>query len=318
MKSAYIPLDNPRVTLQSSRPGRVYSVDGAESTQDYPFPHTSYPNGFHLEPRMTSVFAVPKSFNLNPGDYASFRVEDTPLLGIVLELADHHYDLQLKIDDVDPYQAFSCLSSYLPSSDGFGYVHWLLLDRDEHEITLCVSDQHNRMLDASGIQPSHACLSGFVTMDEINFPPPVYHTWMYSQDPLPPDPRGRVSSLGRKTIPAEDSLYLMDLYGQGTLETLVFTVDRPVILEIMDGGAAQPEYPHDFPSWIRRSDLSQPESGTMASVVETSSRKNLPGLQASIQRPLHFASRLIVRLTNTSRQDASLSNLYMEGTQRCL
>ena len=317
MKSAYIPLDDPRVTLQSTRPGRVYALDGAESTEAYPFPHTSYPNGFHLEPRMTSVFAVPKSFNLNPGDFASFHVEDTPLLGIVLELADHHYDLELRIDDVDPYQAFSCLSSYLPSSDGFGYVHWLLLDRAEHEITLRVSDKYNRMLDASGIQPSHACLSGFITMDEIRFPPPVYHHWMYTQDPLPPDPRGRVSSLDQRVIPAGDFLYLMDLFGQGSLETLVFTVDRPVILEIMDGGAAQPEYPHDFPSWIRRSDLSQPDSGTLSTVLQTSGRINLPGLQASILRPLQFASRLIVRLKNTSRQDAVLSHMYMEGTQRC-
>lgn len=318
MKSAYITLDDPRVTLQSTRPGRVYALDGQESSQAYPFPHTSHANGFHLEPRMSSVFAIPKSFNLNPDDFASFRVEDTPLLGIVIELADHHYDLQLKIDDVDPYQAFSCLSSYLPSSDGFGYVHWLLLDRGEHEITLRVSEQNNRMLEASGIQPSHACLSGFIAMDEIRFPPPVHHHWMYTQDPLAPDTRGRVSSFTQEIVPAGGCRYLMDLYGQGSLETLEFSVDRHVILEIMDGGAAQPEYPHDFPSWIRRSDLGQPDSGSLSSVLETSSRKNLPGLKVSLKRPVHFASRLIVRLRNTSSQDATISHLYLEGTQRCL
>jgi hypothetical protein len=318
MGSSYITLDDPRVALHCSRPGRVFSLDGLESSQSYPFPHSIHSNGFHLEPRMTSVYALPKSFNLNPGDSASFSVQGTPLLGIVLELADHHFDLELLIDGIDPYQAFSRISSYLPSSDGFGYVHWLLLDREKHEITLRVSDQYNRMLDASGIQPSHACLSGFIAMDEMLFPPPVYHHWMYTQDPLPPDTRGRVSSFGQAAIPAGEKRYLMDLYGQGSLESLAFQVDRPVILEIMDGGAAQPEYPHDFPSWIRRADLNLPTSGALAAVLEVTERGDHPGLNVLMKQPIRYASRLIIRLSNPSPSEATISQLYLDGTQRCI
>jgi len=318
MKSTYIHLDDPRVTLKATRPGRVFSLEGKSRSEDYPFPHTEHENGFHLEPRMTSVFAPPKSFNLNPGDFAKITVEHTPLVGIVLEAADHHYDLKVLIDGRDIYQEFHCLSTYLPSSDGFGKVHWLLLDRGKHDLELIVTSQHNRMLDASGISPSHACISGFLLMPEIQFPPPVYHNWMYTQDPIPPDTRGRISSFNNNLIPAHGSCYLMDLIGQGSLDTLVFQVDHPVVLEIMDGGSAQPEYPHDFPSWIRRCDLSNTESGALSSVISITQSGGSNSLQVVQSKPVSFASRLIVRLQNPGDQDCRVSNLYMEGKYRCV
>ena len=317
MKSTYIALDHPRIIFKSSRPGRVYSLPGQAQTEDYPYPHTVYKNGFHLEPRMTSVFVPPKSFNLDPGDYVRITVEDTPLVGIVLELADHHFDIQVFVDGEDIYQDFYCLSTYLPSSDGFGKVHWLLLDRGKHKIELLVTTKYNRMLDASNIQPSHACVSGFILLDEIQFPPPVYHQWMYTQDPIPADNRGRISSFSNSLIPAQGSCYLMDLFGQGSLETLAFDLDRPVILEIMDGGTAQVEYPHDFPSWIRRVDLSNPKSGAVSTVVSITESKQPNSFQVRLIKPVRFASRLIIRLTNKDSIDCQVSNLYMEGTNLC-
>jgi len=318
MKSTYITLDDARVTFTSSRPGRVYSLEGKDQSPDYPYPHTIFSNGFHIEPRMNSVFAPPKSFNLNPGDNAKIIIEDTPLIGIVLELADHHYDFDLMVDGNDIFQGFSCISTYLPSSDGFGKIHWLLLDRDKHEIQLQVSSLYNRMLDASGIQPSHACLSGFILSDEINFPPPKYHEWMYTQEPLPPDTRGRKSSFSQNIVPAGGTCYLMDLPGCGSLETLIFDVDHALELEIMDGGAAQPEYPHDFPSWIRHANISQAESGAFNSVINVTELPGKQGFRTVMTKPVQFASRLIVRIKNNDNKDHSISNLYLEGTYQCM
>ena len=316
MKSTYITLDDPRVILKSTRSGRVFSQSGKSQTEDYPFPHTEYKNGFHLEPRMGSVFAPPKSFNLNPGDFAKITIEETPMVGIALEVADHHFDLKVIVDGQDIYQDFHCLSTYLPSSDGFGKIHWLILDRGKHEIEILVTSQHNRMLDASGISPSHACISGFLLLPEIHFPPPVYHNWMYTQDPLPPDTRGRVSSFSNDLIPAQGSCFLMDLIGQGSLDTLVFDIDHPVVLEIMDGGSAQPEYPHDFPSWIRRCDLSNPLSGALSSVLSLIQAESSNSMRVVLSMPVSFASRLIVRLQNRGDQDLHVRNLYMEGKYR--
>jgi len=155
-------------------------------------------------------------------------------------------------------------------------------------------------------------------LDEIHLPPPVYHQWMYSQDPLPPDTRGRISSFNRKTIQAQDTCYLMDLYGQGSLESLAFQVDQVVVLEIMDGGAPQPEYPHDFPSWIRRADLGQEGSGALSSAFELSKTAQKPGYQVIMTKPVTFASRLIIRLKNTANKDVNIFNLYLEGTSRCI
>jgi hypothetical protein len=318
MKSSYITLDDPRVTLSSSRVGRVYRLDGKEKSPEYPYTHTSCPNGFHLEPRMSSVFVPPKCFNLNPGDFASIVVEGIPLLGIVIEVADHHYDMELLIDGLDVYEGFYCLSAYLPSSDGLGRIHWMMLDGGKHEIMVRVSDQYNRMLDASGIQPSHACISGFLLLDEISFPPPQYHQWMYTQHPLPPDPRGRISSFSSGLVPAGETCFLMDLLGHGSLETLTFQVDQPLLLEIMDGGTAQEEYPHDFPSWIRRVPLGEKDQGALAGTMDIIALPAGAGMLVSMKKPLKFASRLIVRLQNPASQDISLGGLYLEGTYQCI
>jgi len=318
MKSAYITLDDPRVTFTSSRPGRVYSLDGKDHSPEYPYPHTVFSNGFHVEPRMNSVFVSPKSYNLNPADYAKIEIEDTPLVGIVLELADHHYDYDLLIDGKDIFQGFSCISSYLPSSDGFGKVHWLLTDRGKHEITLEVSSQYNRMLNAAGIQPSHACLSGFILINEIELPPPTYHQWMYTQDPIPPDTRGRKSSFSQNIIPANGSSYLMDLHGRGSLQTLVFDVDHHLELEIMDGGAAQPEYPHDFPSWIRRVNIGSEDSGAFNSVINLIELPDGQGYRVMMTKPILFGSRLIIRIKNNDSKEHAVNNLYMEGTYQCM
>ncbi len=317
MGSEYITLDHPRVELVCSRPGRVYSLSGNTQTREYPHPHTIFENGFHLEPRMGSVLVPPKSFNLNPGDSAAIRVENSPLVGVVLELADHHFDLKVFVDGEDIYQDFGCLSTYLPSSDGFGKIHWLLLDRDPHLIELRVTDQYNRMLDASKIQPSHACISGFILLNEIHFPPSIIQQWMYTQDPIPPDTRGRTGHFKNSIIPPDSSVFLMDLYGHGTLETLSFETDQPQILEIMDGGIAQPEYPHDFPSWIRRIDLGKPDSGALDSVVAISEIKQKDRIKISLIKPLIFASRLIIRLTNPGSNNSQIHNLYLEGTSHC-
>jgi len=318
MKSTYITLDDNRVTFKSSRPGRVYSLEGKDQSPEYPYPHTVFSNGYHVEPRMSSVSAPPKSFNLNPGDYAKVQIEDTPLIGVVLELADHHYDFDLQIDGIDIFQGFSCVSSYLPSSDGFGKIHWLLMDRDKHELTLRVSSQYNRMLEASNIQPSHACMSGFILSNEINFPPPIYQNWMYTQQSLQPDTRGRKSSFSQNIIPAGGTFYLMDLPGRGSLQTLVFDVDHPIDLEIMDGGAAQPEYPHDFPSWIRQVNIGQTNSGAFNSVTNVTELPGKQGFRILMTKPVHFASRLIIRLKNNDKIDHVINNMYMEGTYQCM
>lgn len=318
MNGEYIYLDDPRVTMKSTRPGRVFSLDGKVTLPDYPFPHTVYDNGFHIEPRMNSVQVSPKSFNLNQGDFAKIVVEDVPLLGIVLELADHHYDIDLYVDGEDIYGNFFCVSSYLPSSDGFGKVHWIMLDRGRHEVELRVANKHNRMLDAAHIKPSHACLSGFILMNDLVFPPPLYHSWVFSQDEFPADIRGRRSSLKNDIIPAGEYLYLMDLYGQGTVDSLAFDVDHPVVLELLDGGAAQEEFKMDFPSWIRRVDLDNPRSGALSTVVNMTRLKDDSGMNVVMTKPAKFGSRLIIRLLNQDNVDHRIAHLYMEGTLKCM
>jgi hypothetical protein len=314
MNSEYIYLDDQRVTLKSTRSGRVFSLDGKITHPDYPFPHTIFDNGFHIEPRMNTVHASPKSFNLNEGDFAKIVVEDVPLLGIVLELADHHYDIDLFVNGVDIYGNFSCISSYLPSSDGFGKVDWIMLNRGRHEVEVKVANKYNRMLDSANIKPSHACLSGFILMNDVIFPPPLFHSWVFSQDDFPADIRGRRSSLKRDIIPAGGYLYLMDLYGHGSLDNLGFDVDYPVVLEMLDGGAAQAEFKMDFPSWIRRVDLANSRSGALSSVVNMTKSDDGSGIKVIMTKPAKFGSRLIIRLFNQDSIDHRIEHLYMEGT----
>jgi hypothetical protein len=318
MGAKFLQLDHDRVQLHATRPGRIPTLHNGQNSPDYPFPFILHENGLHLEPRMTAVSVPPKSFNLNPDDYAQVEVEGVVLLGIVLELADHHYDLSLRIDGVDQYAPFNCVSSYMPSCDGMGHIHWHMLDGERHHIQVRVSEQHNRMLPATGISPSHACLSGFLLSEEFYLPPPRHNRWMFTQDPLPADIRGRTGHLMDGCIPAQDYLYLMDLYGQGLLDQLAFRVDKPILIEILDGGARQAEHPQDFPAWIRRLDLSNTTSGAARTVFTVEPANDRGGFEVAMTHPAQFASRLIVRLANPFEQDARIEGLYMEGTLRCM
>lgn len=318
MRGEYIPLDDPRVRFDSSRLGRVYTLDGPESTPQHPYPHTIHRSGLHQEPRMTSVFAPIKTWNLNAGDWCEIEVENVPLLGIAIELAEHHWDCDLFVDGEKIYGEFQCISTYMPSSDGFGYVHWIMLDRGKHRVRLIVSEKRNRMLDACQIEANHACINGFVLMRDLTFPPPVYNSWMFTQDELPGDPRNAKGSLRQTSILAGGYLYLMDLYGHGRLETLTFRLTSPLVLEVIDGGIAQPEFQRDFPSWLRRIDLAKELNGTIKTTVVDVAEKN-DGLFHTIQiKPISFGSRLIVRLHNPFEEAHKISDMYMEGTLRCM
>ncbi len=141
---------------------------------------------------------------------------------------------------------------------------------------------------------------------------------MFSQDEFPKDIRGRCSSLEDNIVPAGGYLYLMDLYGHGTLDSLSFNIDHPVVLELLDGGAAQEEFQVDFPSWIRRVDLGNTTSGALKTVVKATKLKDGSGMNVLITKPAKFGSRLIVRLFNQDSLDHKVSQLYMEGTLKCI
>jgi hypothetical protein len=333
MKAEYIMMDDPRVTFKSTRIGKVFSPEGnkSETVGDMVFRYTESPDGIHQEPRMAAVMSPIKSFNWHPGDYAEIEIEDTPLLGITLEPAEHHYDMDLYIDGEKIYGEFYCISAYHPSSDGFGKIHWIMLDRGKHTVRVEVSDKYNRMLDLTGTTPNHACLSGFILNPDMVFPPPVYSNWMFTQETRPSPIRLALIREGDHledpikegylqvdTIPAGGQLYLMDLYGQGSLDVLTFDVDGPVVLEIIDGGVAQPEYPNDFPSWIRRLDLGKPNSGSVRAILDVSQSADSGSLRVMMQKDALFGSRLIIRLVNRSDEDRRISELYMEGTIRVM
>ena len=309
--SEYVDLNDARVTKNISRLGKIYTRDGVVET----------PAGLHVEPRMTSVAAGSKSWFMSPGDYVELEIEDSPLLGIVHELAEHHYDMDLYIDGQDVFRGFGSLSGYMPSSDGMGRVHWIMMSGGRHHVRVEVSSRHNRMLVASGTKPTHACLSGFITLKSPIFPSPVSSTWMYSQAPLPSKPNHAAGYLRDGTIPPGGHLYLMDLPGQGTLSLLSFVADQPLVLEIMDGGAPEPGiYPHDFPSWARRVAIPWPEaSNTQAhqvGPVRTYLNDDGAAITVDMTREVCFASRLIVRLFNPGTEVGHLSQMYMEGTIR--
>ena len=316
MKSEYIPLDDPRVVFTSCVPGKIFNEQGTTVTERLPYKHTVNDIGAHQEPRMPSVFAPIKTFNMGPGDFAEILVRDIPLIGFVLELAEHHYDVDLYIDNEKIYGEFYCISTYMPSSDGFGKIHWLMIDRGEHKVRIEVGEKYNRMLDISGTKPTHTCINGFLLMGDIVFPPPIYNTWMYGQDKLPGDWLNGHSSLCEATVAPGGHLYLMDLYGQGSLETLAFQVDQPVVVEVIDGGTRQKEFDRDFPSWIRRIDLTgNPVSSR--SVAEILKMED-GGYTFDLKKPAHFGSRLIVRLFNPQSTGATIEGFYMEGTMRCM
>jgi hypothetical protein len=307
--SEYIDLEDPRVVKKITRQGKIYTTEGL----------LEQPGGLHVEPRMTSVMVGAKSWFMNRSDYVELEVEDTPLLGIVYELAEHHYDLDLYIDDEDVYKGFSCLSAYMPSSDGLGKVQWLMLSQGKHKVRIEVSSRCNRMLALSGVEPTHACLSGFIMSRDLVFPPPLYGFWMFSQQPLPAKKAHTSGYLREATLPPNGYLYLMDLFGHGTLESLSFHVDHAVVLEAMDGGAAEASlYPHDFPSWVRRlripADSDASRKDILSDIVRLVRSDVDSGLSVVMNRGLRFASRLIVRIHNPTDEECRLSRLYMEGT----
>ena len=316
MKSEYIPLDDPRVVFTSCVPGKIFNEQGTTVTERLPYKHTVNDIGAHQEPRMPSVFAPIKTFNMGPGDFAEILVRDIPLIGFVLELAEHHYDVDLYIDNEKIYGEFYCISTYMPASDGFGKIHWLMMDRGEHKVRIEIANKYNRMLDVSGTKPTHACINGFLVMEDIVFPPPVYNTWMYGQDDLPVLWANGKGSLCEGTVAPGGYLYLMDLYGQGSLETLTFQVNQSVVVEIIDGGVRQKELDLDFPSWIRRIDLAghPVSSRAVAEILEVPDG----GYTFELKKSARFGSRLIVRLFNTESTAATIEGFYMEGTMRCM
>lgn len=266
MRSEYIPLDDPRVRMHCTRDGHIYHQNGEHQVVDgrLTYRFSKDPNGLHQEPRMTAVLAPIRTWNLNTGDWVEIDVADVAVLGIAMELAEHHWDVDLVIDGIYIYGAWYTVPTYLPANDGYGYIHWVMLDRGQHTIRLEINNRYNRMLDVSQLQPSHTCINGFILLDDFMLPPPLYHTWMFSQDQMPTFttdflPGSAKGRLEDDVVPAGGSLYLMDLLGRGTLEELTFELDNPVALEIIDGGIAQTEFPRDFPAWIRRVDLAKPE-----------------------------------------------------------
>jgi len=311
--SEYIDLDDARVSRKIALPGKIYTRAGLVET----------PAGLHIEPRMTSVAVGTKSWFMRPGDHVELEVEDIPLLGIVHELAEHHYDMDVRIDGQDVFGGFGSLSGYMPSSDGMGRVHWIMMSKGPHHVRVEVSIQHNRMLVASGTKPTHACLSGFISLESLAFPPPVYTSWMYSQEPLPSKDIHAAGYLREGTVPPGGHLYLMDLPGHGTLSSLNFVTDQPLVLEIMDGGAAEPGiYPHDFPSWGRRFAIPWPEASSahthQAGPVRTYLKDDGAAIIVDMTHEVRFASRLLVRLFNAGPEVCQLSRMYMEGTIRLM
>ncbi len=309
--------------MHCTRDGHVYHMGGEHEVVDgdrvYHF--TKHANGLHQEPRMTAVYTPIRTWNLNKGDWAELDIEDVPLIGIAMELAEHHWDVDLFIDGDKSYGAWYSIPTYLPANDGYGYVHWLMMPRGKHTLRLEVSDRYNRMLDVSRLDVSHACINGFILMDNITLPPPLYHSWMFSQDEMPTFttdflPGSAKGRLEETIIPAGGSLYLMDLLGRGTLDELTFEVDHPVALEIIDGGIAQSEFPRDFPAWIRRIDLANLESGALATVFKV--KRNSNGIKVVMKRPSQFGHRLMVRLVNLDKHDHQINNFYMEGTMKCM
>ena len=323
MRDEYIPLDDPRVTLHCTRPGHIYHQNGGHQVVDgaLTYRFDRYEDGLHQEPRMTAVMAPVRTWNLNKGDWAEIDIEDVAMIGIAMELAEHHWDVDLLIDGEKVYGAWYTVPTYLPANDGYGYIHWMMLPRGQHTIRLEVSGRYNRMLDLSDILPSHACINGFVLLRNLTPPPPLYHAWMFSQDEMPTFttdflPGSAKGRLEVDQVPAGGSLYLMDLPGRGTLDVLTLRVDRPVALEIIDGGIAQVEFPRDFPAWIRRVDCNHPESGAFGTIFDLHSDDD--GFKLTMSRPAVFGHRLMVRLINGGDDPARISSFYMEGTMKCM
>ena len=309
--------------MNCTRDGHVYHQHGSHRVEDgdrtYFF--DKYENGLHQEPRMTAVLAPVRTWNLNKGDWVEIEVDDIAVLGISMELAEHHWDVDLIIDGEKIYGAWYTVPTYLPANDGFGYIHWVMISRGHHQVRLEITGQYNRMLDVSQLEPTHACINGFILLKELNLPPPLYHTWMFSQDKMPTFttdflPGSAKGRLEENIVPTGGSLYLMDLLGRGSLEELTFELDNPVALEIIDGGIAQTEFPRDFPAWIRRVDLSNKNSGALSTVFDLKDDSN--GLKLTMKKRALFGHRLIVRLVNTGPNDCNINNFYMEGTMKCM
>jgi len=169
--SEYVDLSDPRVRKKLKDPRVTEKVSGGREI------------GFHHEPRIPNIPVNTKCWNMIPGDFAELTVKDIPLVGIVYEAAEHHLDANILVDGKGYYGGRGdwggayILSGYSPSGDGYGRVHWIAIPRGRHTLRVEVTKHYNQMCDVMGIWADHFCLSGFLLMDSMNFPPPTYGSW---------------------------------------------------------------------------------------------------------------------------------------------
>jgi hypothetical protein len=295
--SEYVTLDDARVLMKSTpSPYREKTVPGAV-------------DGFHHEPRMPNVHVSTKCWALIPGDFAEITLHSTPLVGIVYEAAEHHYDARIMVDGENFYgeREGYLLSGYMPCSDGYGRVHWILTPGKKTSVRVEVTDSYNRMLDVTKAYASPSeleeacefCLSGFILMKDIVFPPPTYGSWCFKKNrgedflftPNTLKLRGAAIQEALE-VPPRGVLYVMDLYGQGTLEYVGAKVDHELRFEIFDGGPASP-------TWSRQTVL-PPQTAT------------------EFSRRVPFGNRLLIRFVNPDERPHNVLEVYMEGTLRLM
>jgi len=293
---------------------------------------------------MTNVFVSTKCWFMQPGDFAEIPIEDVPLIGIVYEAAEHHYDADILIDGHHFYGAKGetegdrsyVLSGYMPSADGYGRVHWVLVPKGRHTIRVEVANVYNRMLDIVGINPFEFCLSGFILMKDIVFPPPAYGSWcfkkMVGQDFLTSERPNLLQEMGwttyrspretyiNKIVPSRGYLYLMDLFGQGSLDFITARTDDAVRLDIFDGSIFDASWTGrkdiEVLTWSRRISLRDEDKDVYAGL--TSSVNEQGAFQITSSKRINFGNRLLVRLFNPDAEERALLGVYMEGSLRLI
>jgi len=193
----------------------------------------------------------------------------------------------------------------------------------KHTVRVEITDVYNRMLDITGINPAEFCLSGFILMNNIVFPPPIYGSWcfrkMKGQDFLS-STNPKILRLPREkyintVVPPNGNLLLMDLFGQGTLDFMTLTVDHEMRLETLDGGAQGIGAPTwirqiSIPSWMKNKQCLTDSFPVMTEDNEI--------YIAVISKKLHFGNRLIIKLNNLDNEPHNLLEVYMEGSLRLM
>lgn len=324
LSSEYVTLDDPRVAKKiTGHPERGIIA-------------------FHHEPRMPNVNVPCKCWFMIPGDFAEITVEDVPLIGIVYEAAEHHYDANIFVDDENFYgdkvhNAY-IMSGYMPSSDGYGRVNWILIPRRRSTIRVEATSLYNRMLDFTGVQPQEFCLSGFILMDNIIFPPPTYGSWCFKksrqQDFLFTNNTLRVclredrSVMKVMMVPPGGYLYLMDLFGQGSLDFMMISIDHELRLDVFDGGTMEAPWlkegsrffnkGFESPTWSRQISIPSWIRGK-GSLGNLFSAKTEAGVHTiCISKKIPFGNRLHIRLFNPDKEPHNIIDVYMEGTLRLM